>query len=257
MRRRICAGNWKMHKTGAETAAFFEAFLPLAAEVPEGVDIVVCPPFTGLASAMTALRSAQGASLHQHDKVRLGAQNVHWESSGAFTGEISTAMLAEFGVEYVIVGHSERRQFFGETDEGVRKRAAAALQAGITPIIAVGETLEIRRAGGAESHVIAQTQAALAGLGEAQIRRIAIAYEPVWAIGTGHNCDPADANAIMGAIRRCSAALENVPILYGGSVKPQNIAQYCSMPEIDGALVGGASLDPHDLASIARGVCAR
>lgn len=234
-----------MHKTGAETAAFFSAFLPLAAEIPLDVEIVVCPPFTALASSRVG------------DRVKLGAQNVHWEGSGAYTGEISAGMLLEFGVEYAIVGHSERRQYFGETDEAVRKRAAAALNAGITPIVAVGETLDIRQAGSAVPHVIAQTRAALAGLDLQQLQKLVIAYEPVWAIGTGQNCDPAEANAIMGAIRNCMDGLQSVPILYGGSVKPENIEQYCEMPEIDGALVGGASLEAASLAAIAKGVCVR
>jgi triosephosphate isomerase len=251
-RRRICAGNWKMHKTGAETAAFFEAFLPLARELPNQVEIVVCPPFTALASGTSVLRQAQD---DERTRIKLGAQNVHWAASGAYTGEISAAMLLEFGVEYVIVGHSERRQYFGETDEQVRMRTAAALQAGITPIVAVGETLDIRQAGNAEPHVVAQIRAALTGLDVTALQNIAIAYEPVWAIGTGQNCDPSAADAIMGAIRSSMEGLEDTPILYGGSVKPENIAQYCRMPQIDGALVGGASLEPQSFAAIAKGVC--
>jgi triosephosphate isomerase len=254
-----------MHKTAAETAAFFEAFLPLAGEVSGEVEIVVCPPFTALACGSDMLRQAQhdkvpvmlSLSKHESARVKLGAQNVHWAGSGAYTGEISAAMLLEFGVEFAIVGHSERRQYFGETDEQVRLRAAAALQAGITPIVAVGETLDIRRAGNAESHVVAQIRAAFSGLDRGALENVTIAYEPVWAIGTGQNCDPGDADAIMGAIRACMDGLQDVPILYGGSVKPENIGHYCEMPNIDGALVGGASLDPQSFAAIAKGVCLR
>lgn len=252
MRRRICAGNWKMHKTAAETRAFIEAFLPLVPEIPEGVEIVVCPPFTALGAFRDMLRQAQhdnsGAS-----RVKLGAQNMHWAASGAFTGEISAPMLLEYGVEYVILGHSERRQYFGETDESVRMRTAAALQAGLTPIVAVGETLDIRRAGNAEGHVIAQTLGALTGLSPEDIRKVVIAYEPIWAIGTGQNCEMQDANDIMRAIRGCMDGLQDVPILYGGSVKPENIGHYCGMADIDGGLVGGASLDPLSFAALAKG----
>ena len=234
MRRRIVAGNWKMHKTAVEAVSYMRAFLPLP--MPAGVNVVICAPFTALA--------ALHAHLGDGSRARLGAQNVHWESSGAFTGEISAPMLREFGVTHAIVGHSERRQYFGESDELVRRRTAAALAHEIVPIVAVGETLEIREAGDAVAHVTAQTRAALQGLPEEQIAKVVLAYEPVWSIGTGRNCDPAEANAVMGEIRRSRSALADVPILYGGSVKPENVAQYIAQPEIDGALVGGASLDP-------------
>jgi triosephosphate isomerase len=235
MRRLICAGNWKMHKTAREAADFVKTFLPLAAAVPGRVEIVLCPPFTALAAVSQLLTTG---------RVQLGAQDMHWERSGAFTGEISGPMLCDLGVQYVIVGHSERREYFGDTDAIVRLKTAAALENGLTPIVAVGETLPVRDAGNTSEHVIAQTRAALEGLSAPQLARIVLAYEPVWAIGTGRNCDPAEANKVMSEIRLCIPGLNDVPILYGGSVKAENIAAYTAQPEIDGGLVGGASLDP-------------
>lgn len=236
-----------MHKTNAEAAAFVERFMQRAAAIPQNVDVVICPPFTALHTVAASLDAAQG----KDGRVKLGAQNMHWLPAGAFTGEISAAMLLEIGVRYVIVGHSERRQYFAETDETVRLKTAAALENGLTPIVAVGESLEVREAGRAREHVTAQTQAALQGLQAEDVAKIAVAYEPIWAIGTGRNCDPNDAGEIMQAIRGCVAGLEEVPILYGGSVKPENIASYTAQPEIDGGLVGGASLDPEAFASLA------
>lgn len=241
MRRLVCAGNWKMHKTGREAAAFADAFLPLARAVPDRVEIVLCPPFTALSAVSPKLDGG---------RVRLGAQDVHWEDNGAFTGAISAPMLREHGVQYVIVGHSERREYFGDTDLTVRLKTAAALAGGLTPIVAVGETLELRDAGKALEHVTQQTRAALEGLSETEIERVVLAYEPIWAIGTGRNCDPAEANDVMAAIRACVPGLRGVPILYGGSVKAENIASYTSQPEIDGGLVGGASLDPTSFAAL-------
>jgi triosephosphate isomerase len=235
MRRLICAGNWKMHKTAHEAADFVKSFLPLAAAVPDRVEIVLCPPFTALAAVSLLLTT---------DRVQLGAQDMHWERSGAFTGEISGPMLRDLGVQYVIAGHSERREYFGDTDAIVRLKTAAALENGLTPIVAVGETLPIRDDGNTSAHVIAQTRAALEGLSAAQLARIVLAYEPVWAIGTGRNCDPAEANKVMSEIRSCMPGLNDVSILYGGSVKAENIAAYTAQPEIDGGLVGRASLDP-------------
>lgn len=240
MRRRIVAGNWKMYKTAEEAVSYVTAFSEFA--LPDGIEVVLCAPFTAL--------PAMHAALGDEHRIALGAQNVHWEQSGAFTGEISAPMLLEFGVRYAVVGHSERRQYFCETDETVRRRAAAALEHGIVPIVAVGETLEIREAGRAIAHVQAQTHAALHELSAEQIARVVLAYEPVWAIGTGRNCDPAEANTVMGAIRAVFPGLASVPILYGGSVKPENVAQYAAQPEIDGALVGGASLDPDGFARL-------
>jgi triosephosphate isomerase len=235
-----------MNKTNAEAAAFVERFAQLVPSIPESVELVLCPPFTALQTVAASLDAAQGRS----GRVKLGAQNMHWEPSGAFTGEISAPMLLEIGVQYVILGHSERRQYFGETNETVRLKTAAALEAGLTPIVAVGETLELREQGRTQSHVCAQTLAALAGLEPQDVRKLIVAYEPIWAIGTGHNCDAAEANSVMHEIRGCIEGLEDVPILYGGSVKPENIAQYTALSDIDGGLVGGASLDPDSFATL-------
>ncbi|HET7812882.1 MAG TPA: triose-phosphate isomerase [Candidatus Baltobacteraceae bacterium] len=242
-RARVCAGNWKMYKTASEARAFFEAFLPLAQGIPDAVDLIVCPPFTALQAARDILAS--------QTRVKLGAQNMHWEPQGAFTGEISAGMLTDLGVTHVILGHSERRQYFGETDENVRRKTFAALEAGLTPIVAVGETLDIRDRGEHVAHTVSQTKAAFAGLEAQDVARCIVAYEPVWAIGTGKNCDANDANEMMRAIRGCVAGLQNVPILYGGSVKPDNIALYAAQSDIDGGLVGGASLDPAGFANLA------
>lgn len=236
-----------MHKTNADAAAFVERFMQRASSIPQSVELVLCPPFTSLQTVAASLDAAQGKG----GRVKLGAQNMHWEPSGAFTGEISAPMLLEIGVQYVILGHSERRQYFGETDETVRLKTAAALANGLTPIVAVGESLDVRRSGGTESHVVAQTLGALGGLQPEDVAKIVIAYEPIWAIGTGENCDPSDANGVMQAIRGCMSGLEDVPILYGGSVKPDNIANYTAQPGIDGGLVGGASLDPESFAALA------
>lgn len=242
-RARVCAGNWKMFKTASEARAFFEAFLQSVPAIPADADLIVCPPFTALQAAHELLAA--------QTRVKLGAQNMHWEPQGAFTGEISAPMLTDLGVSHVILGHSERRQYFGETDENVRRKTAAALAAGITPIVAVGETLDVRERGDHIAHTLAQTKAAFAGLNAQDAGRCIVAYEPVWAIGTGKNCDPADANEMMRAIRGSVDGLQNVPILYGGSVKPDNIALYAAQSDIDGGLVGGASLDPAGFASLA------
>jgi triosephosphate isomerase len=236
-----------MHKTVAEALAYVEIFAELLPAIPNDVELVICPPFTALAGVHSLLVRLQ----HGEGRIKLGAQNMHWEPSGAFTGEISAPMLLELGVQYVILGHSERRQYFGETDAYVRRRTSAALANGLTPIVAVGENLEIRRAGKAEEHCVAQTRAALDGLAIEDVRNVVIAYEPIWAIGTGENCDPAAANDAMRAIRESVPGLEEAPILYGGSVKPENMAQYSAQSEIDGALVGGASLDPQTFTQIA------
>lgn len=243
-RRRICAGNWKMFKTATEARAYAQRFAELLPSIPEHIEIVICPPFTALQAVREVLAGT---------RVKIGAQNMYWESSGAFTGEISPPMLLDLGVEYVILGHSERRQYFGETDEDVRRKTAAALEAGLTPIVAVGESLGIRDAGTAMQHVVAQTRAALAGLDAASAAKVVLAYEPVWAIGTGRNCDAPEANTIMHAMRNAVDGLAGVPILYGGSVKPENVAHYASQPDIDGGLVGGASLDPDSFARLAQG----
>ncbi|HEV7180850.1 MAG TPA: triose-phosphate isomerase [Candidatus Baltobacteraceae bacterium] len=242
MPRTVIAGNWKMHKTAAETIAFFDVFLPLAASFRKGIDVVVAPPFTALPAASARLRA--------ETRVALGAQNVHWEPQGAYTGEISIPMLAEHGVRYVIVGHSERRSSCNEVDLTVHLKVEALLAAGLTPIVAVGETLDEREAGTTDERVIGQTLAALGDISPGDVGKLVLAYEPIWAIGTGHNCDPAEANRVMGAIRGCVDALANVPILYGGSMKADNVASYMAQHHINGGLVGGASLDPTGFATL-------
>jgi triosephosphate isomerase (TIM) len=239
--RRIAAGNWKMHKTAAETAAFFDAFLPKVASLPDSVEIVVAPPFTSIPEAAARLRGT---------RVRLGAQTMHWELAGAFTGEVSAPMLLEFGVTHVILGHSERRAYCDETDRTVNRKVKTALEQDLTPIVAVGETLEERRAGLTDTRVIAQTRAALDGVARNALARVVLAYEPIWAIGTGENCDAVEADRVMGAIRAGLDGLQATPILYGGSMTPVNAASYVALPNINGGLVGGASLDPDGFASL-------
>ncbi|HXR10428.1 MAG TPA: triose-phosphate isomerase [Candidatus Acidoferrales bacterium] len=238
MRKPVMAGNWKMYKTPAETTAFFEKFRPLV-EKSEHCEIVICPPFTNLAAAVDA---AKGSHIH------VGAQNVAWAKEGAFTGEIAAGMLHAVGVTHTIVGHSERRQYFAETDATVLKRTQAALEAGLTPIVCVGERLEERESGNTEKVLVSQFQGGIAGLSDAQFAKIVIAYEPVWAIGTGKTATPeiaADAHrTIRNQVRAKFGkdAAEAVRILYGGSVKPDNVRGLMAQEEIDGALVGGASL---------------
>jgi triosephosphate isomerase len=246
MRKPVMAGNWKMYKTPAETSAFFEKFRPLV-EKSEHCEIVICPPFTNLAAAVVAATGSH---------IRVGSQNIAWAKEGAFTGEISGAMLTALGVTHAIVGHSERRQYFNETDETVLKRTQAALDSGLTPIVCVGERLEERESGNTERVLIEQFQKGIAGLTEQQFAKIVIAYEPVWAIGTGKTATPemaADAHrAIRNQVRGKYGkdAGDAVRILYGGSVKPDNAKTLMAQVEIDGVLVGGASLDPVGFASI-------
>ncbi|MBV9270970.1 MAG: triose-phosphate isomerase [Candidatus Eremiobacteraeota bacterium] len=241
MPRTIVAGNWKMHKTIGEAEAFAERFIPLLPSLSGSVDIVVCPPFTSLQRMCEQFHAT---------RVKVGAQNMFWEQSGAFTGEVSPAMLVDLGVKYVILGHSERREYFGETDEGVQKKIVAALTHGLTPIVAVGETLSEHDAGKTLDRVRSQVYGALRGIGRDGMQKIVMAYEPVWAIGTGRNCDAKEANGVMQAIRECDSGLLDVPILYGGSVKAGNMAEYMAQPSINGGLVGGASLDPEAFAAI-------
>ena len=246
MRKPVMAGNWKMYKTPAETTAFFEKFRPLAGQA-EHCEVVICPPFTNLAAAVAA---AQGT------RIRIGAQNIGWAKEGAFTGEISGPMIVAAGATYAIVGHSERRQYFAETDETVLKRTQAALEFGLTPIVCVGERLEERESGHTEAVLARQFQQGIAGLSEQQFARIVIAYEPVWAIGTGKTATPEIAADTHRAIRAQVRAKfgkeagEAIRILYGGSVKPDNTRTLMAQPEIDGVLVGGASLDAVSFASI-------
>ncbi len=246
MRRPLMAGNWKMYKTVAETPAFFEKFLPLVANCTH-CDIAICPTFVNLQAAVEAARGS---------RVGIGAQNLFWAKEGAYTGEICGPMLKAIGCEYVIVGHSERRQYFGETDEGVLKKTIAAIECELKPIVCVGERLEEREAGATEAVLSDQFKNGIAPLTAEQFSKIVIAYEPVWAIGTGKTATPdmaADAHRLLRAEIRKSygdAAAASTRILYGGSVKPGNIKGLMAQPDIDGALVGGASLDPVGFASI-------
>ena len=240
------AGNWKMYKTPAETRAFFEAFRPLVAAAAH-CEIVICPPFPDLPAAV---ESARGT------RILVGAQNLYWAKEGAFTGEVSGPMIHATGATHVIIGHSERRQYFGETDETVLQRTVAALEASLTPIVCVGERLEHRESGQTETILCEQCQGGIAGLNTQQFARIVIAYEPVWAIGTGKTATPeiaADAHRVIRKEMRAhfgEKAADQVRILYGGSVKPDNVKSLMAQPEIDGVLVGGASLDAASFAKI-------
>jgi triosephosphate isomerase len=246
-RKPICAANWKMHKTRPEAAAFVDSFLPLAAELLDSVEIVICPPYTSL--ALTVERSATTT-------IRIAAQNMHFEGAGAFTGEVSAGMLIELGVHGVVLGHSERRQMFGESDEALARKVPAALAAGLEPILCVGETLDQRERGETEAVLRRQVEADLAAVPDGELGQLVIAYEPVWAIGTGRNATPEQAAEAIAFIRSVVAARDDtaaaaVRILYGGSVKPDNAAELLAPDVIDGALVGGASLDPADFAAVA------
>jgi triosephosphate isomerase (TIM) len=240
------AGNWKMYKTSAETTQFFEKFRPLVANSSH-CEIVICPPFTDLAAAVAAVKGTA---------IRIGAQNIAWAKEGAFTGEVCGSMIVDTGATHAIVGHSERRQYFGETDETVLKRTQAALEFGLTPIVCVGERLEERESGRTEAVLTQQFLKGIAPLEPAQFAKIVIAYEPVWAIGTGKTATPdiaADAHRVIRAQVRekfGKDAADAVRILYGGSVKPDNARALMAQTEIDGVLVGGASLDPAGFASI-------
>ncbi len=236
MRRPMIAGNWKMNKTPAETVTLLQEIKKIQPKT--NVEVVVCP--------MTVSLFAAGAQLKGSD-IKLGAQNVHFEDKGAFTGEANLASLQELGVEYVILGHSERRQYFGETDETVNKKTHKVLDGGLKPIICVGESQKQKEMGITNEVVCMQTKAALSGISTAQIRDVVIAYEPIWAIGTGLTATAQDANrtiaAIRGAIRELFGdAAQDVRILYGGSMNDKNAGELMSQPEIDGGLIGGASL---------------
>lgn len=242
----LMAGNWKMYKTPEETKAFFDAFLPQVANSAH-CDIAICPPFVNIHAAVWAARES---------KVGIGGQNLYWKNEGAFTGEISGPMLKAAGASYVIIGHSERRQFFGETDATVLERTKAALAAGLVPIVCVGEMLEERESGNTEKVLQTQFDGGIAPLDITQFTQIVIAYEPVWAIGTGKTATPEMAADAHKTIRALVAAKFGAPaaaqtrILYGGSVKPDNVKGLMAQPEIDGALVGGASLEPNSFAAI-------
>jgi len=251
-RKNLIVGNWKMNATHLEAIQMVQKLsYRLELKDHDRVEVVVAPPFTSLRSVQTVIEA---------DRLRidLGAQNVHWEESGAFTGEISATMLAKLSVRHVIVGHSERRQGFGETDEIVARKAQAVAGAGMSPIVCVGETLEQREGGEAESVVVAQVAGSLARLDPENLATSSVAYEPIWAIGTGRTALPDDAGLMAEIIRQTVAdsvsasAADGVRILYGGSVNAANIRDFMAKSEVDGALVGGASLDPDSFAAIVR-----
>ena len=249
-RRPIIAANWKMHKTHLEAIqAVQKLSYLLDRRDAERVEVVICPPFTAVRSVQILLES---------DRLPygLGAQDVHFEDKGAFTGEVSGPMLAALKCRYVIVGHSERRRLFGETDDVVAKKVRAVFRSGMVPILCVGESLEEREAGRTEDRVVDQVKATLGGVEASQAATVVIAYEPIWAIGTGRNANPADAGEVVALIRGTVQSMFSVEtaallrVQYGGSVTPGNIREFMAHPEIDGALVGGASLDPEEFALI-------
>ncbi len=243
MRKPIIAGNWKMNNTAKEGVALVEALKPLVKDA--NCEVVVCVPAIDIPAVSEAVKGTN---------IALGAQNVHFAEKGAYTGEISAAMLLEYGVKYVIIGHSERRQYFGETDETVNNRTLAALNAGLTPIVCIGETLEERESGKTEAVLDRQIVEGMKGIDD--ISKIVIAYEPVWAIGTGKTATSEQANETIGYIRKkvaevfCPKCAEKVRIQYGGSMNPGNCKQLMAMPEIDGGLIGGASLKAPDFSAI-------
>jgi triosephosphate isomerase len=244
----LIAGNWKMHCTRAEAQSLVAALIPLILDAP-GREIVVAPPFTALEAVGRAITGTP---------IRLAAQNLHWEPKGAFTGEVSAAMLRDVGCAAVIIGHSERRQYFAETDDGVSRKIRAALGAQLTPIVCVGETLAERDAGQTDTIIERQVRGAWAGLPGDAVARCVVAYEPVWAIGTGRTATPAQAQEVHRSIRRLAAGLAGDPvaaglrILYGGSVKADNVDGLMAEADVDGALVGGASLQADDFARIVK-----
>ena len=246
MRKKIIAGNWKMNVKPSETAALVKAIAEATKDYTN-VDIVCCTPAIDVPAAVEACKGTQ---------VKAGAENAHWEEKGAYTGEISTGMLVDAGAEYVIIGHSERRQYFGETDETVNLRTVTAVNAGLIPIICVGENKGQREAGYTDALVEYQTLIALTGLTPAQIKKVIIAYEPVWAIGTGLTATDEQANETIGVIRKAIArkygkgVANAVRIQYGGSMKPSNVKGLMAQEEIDGGLIGGASLKADDFAKV-------
>jgi triosephosphate isomerase (TIM) len=255
-RKPIVSGNWKMHLTHFDAIRLVQQLsYALTKDDYKAVEVAVHPPFTSLRSVQTVLDA-------DDIPIVLGAQHCHWETSGAYTGEVSPAMLAKLDVRYVIVGHSERRALFGQTDEDVARTARAIQAAGMLPIICVGETLDEREAGATEDRVGSQARAALQGMSAEQVGDLVLAYEPVWAIGTGRNATPDDASAVCGLLRAIVGELVGdeaaaaVRIQYGGSVKPSNAAELLSAPDVDGALVGGASLEADDFSRIVHAAAA-
>ena len=238
MRTPVIAGNWKMNMSCAEARTYMNDFLPLISETPTDRNIVLAPPFTAISTL---------SDLIIQNEVQLSSQNVHWEDQGAFTAEISPMMLIEHNVQYAIVGHSEPRKYFSESDEQINKRAISAQSHGLIPIVCVGESNEQRERGEAERVIRRQVEQGLEGT---NLKNLIVAYEPIWAIGTGKTCESKEANRICSLIREWSSSDELI-IQYGGSVKPTNIDEIMSMTDIDGVLVGGASLDPKGFARIA------
>ena len=249
MRKKIVAANWKMNMLQAEAAEFVKDLLLEIGDM-SAVEVVIVPPFTAIAKVVESLGKAQN--------IKVGAQNMFWEHSGAFTGEISAPMLRDLFVRYVVLGHSERRTLFGETDEMVNRKVRAALEAKLRPIVCIGETLEQRDTGNVEKTLSIQLRGSLAGLTPKELQETVIAYEPVWAIGTGRNATPQQAQEAHAFIRRTlremadDTTADRIRIQYGGSVKPENARELMSQPDIDGALVGGASLDPRSFAQIVK-----
>ena len=249
MRKKVIAGNWKMNKLPNETISFFEEFAPLVKDTKN--EVVICAPYTDL---FYAILSAQNTN------IKIGAENMHWEENGAYTGEVSPGMLKSIGVEYVIIGHSERREYFAETDETVNKKVKAAHNVGLKPIVCVGETLEQRESGNAKEIVTNQIKLGLRDLTNEQIESTIVAYEPIWAIGTGKTATKEDANETIKWIREEIANMygkeiaDQVIIQYGGSVKASNAKELFEMSDIDGGLVGGASLKPDEFAKIVNAV---
>ena len=246
-RRKIVAGNWKMNKTPSQAAELIKELIPMVADAD--VDVVICTPATDLAIA---------TELTKCTNIAVGAENMHWEESGAFTGEISADMLLDLGVKYVIIGHSERREYFAETDETVNKKVKAAIAKGITPIVCCGETLEQREMGIMPEHIRMQIKIAMLDVTADQAKDLVIAYEPIWAIGTGKTATADQADEVCGIIRDVIAELYDAPtaeairIQYGGSMKPSNAAELMSKPNIDGGLIGGAALKAEDFTGIVK-----
>ncbi len=249
MRKKIVAANWKMNMTQAESARFVQSLLLDLGDITD-VEVVIVPPFTAIAKVMEALGASQS--------IKVGAQNMYWELNGAFTGEISSALLRDLLVRYVVLGHSERRSLFGETDEIVNRKVRAAHEGSLRPIVCVGETLEQRDKGNVEKILSIQLRGSLKDLNEKELQETVIAYEPVWAIGTGRNATPEQAQQAHAFIRHTlremsdEATADRIRIQYGGSVKPENAQVLMAQPDIDGALVGGASLDPRSFAQIVK-----
>lgn len=245
-RKTIIAGNWKMNKTLSETRAFAEELKPLLGK-PNWCEVVLCVPYVNIQAAVRLFKEC---------RVSIGAENCHYESHGAYTGEVSPEMLKELGVKYVVIGHSERRQYYNETDFTVNKKVHAALEAGLYPIVCVGESLEQRELGVTMDLISYQVKAALSGVPAEKMRHVVIAYEPIWAIGTGKTATAEDAQEVCGAIRETLKEMfgeelaNGIRVLYGGSAKPGNIAELVAKPDVDGALVGGASLKAADFASM-------